>query len=266
MFAFKISIHVIFFQFRNLNKNTNRNQRLVAITQMAMVMRMAMGKKLATKIKMEKITTDRKVPRKKKIRMIKIKMKKWNKRVAKEEMILNLKMVKRVAKIVAGAVTDIKNDRDLVRALKSPKETEAKKSQKIKTLRRAKTRIVIVNDAVEVVTEKRVAEVTVEHEVALVVVVVAEIDEDNLEMIAEADARNILDHVRVVEAEVVVVAEIDAVVTAEIDHERDHARDRAQSHQNLHLKSEMQEQCFACNSRLAFVPETWKTFLRLLEK
>ena len=70
---------------------------------------------------------------------------------------------------------------------------------------------------------KKIVAVVVERGVARahVVVAVVEIDEDRLEMIAEADARNIRDH----DLAVAVVVEIVAVVTVEIGHVRDHARD-----------------------------------------
>ena len=83
----------------------------------------------------------------------------------------------------------------------------------------------IARGGVAVVIGKKIVAVVVEREVAHAlaheVVAVVEIDEDRLEMIAEADARNIQDHVLAV----VVVVEIVAVVTVEIGHVRDHARD-----------------------------------------
>ena len=183
---------------------------------------MVMVKKKVIKIKMAK---NLRVPKKQGIKTIK--MRKWSKKVAKE-MMPNLKMTKRVAKIGVGVEIEIRNGRDPVRALKSQNEIEAKKSPRIKMLRRAKTKIVIAKDGVEVVIEKRIVEVEVVREVVLAVAVVAEIDEDRLEMIVEVDERNIRDHVRVV----VVAAEIVAVATVEIDHVRVHALNRAQNHPN----------------------------------
>lgn len=183
---------------------------------------MVMVKKKVIEIKMGK---DLRVQKKQKIKTIK--MRKWNKKVAKE-MIPNLKMTKRVAKTGVGVEIDIRNGRDPVRALKSQNEIEVKKSPRIKMLKRAKTKIVIAKDGVEVVTEKRIVEVEVEREVA--VAVVAEIDEDRLEMTVEVDERNIRVHVRVVE--VAVAAEIVAVATVEIDRVRVHALNRAQNHPN----------------------------------
>ena len=83
----------------------------------------------------------------------------------------------------------------------------------------------IARGGVAVVIGKKIVAVVVERGVARAhaVVAVVKIDEDRHEMIAEADARNIRDHVLAVA--VVVVVEIDAVVTVEIGHVRDHARD-----------------------------------------
>jgi len=142
---------VIFFQnSKNLKPNRNLQLRvLVAITQTAMALSIAMEtrqtikRKMATTSILARKVHPKKRQRPKKKKSIKTtKMKKWinNRRqvakkqeTTKSEATPSLRMAKRVARIEVGAVIGTKSARDLVRALKSPSVTVAKNDQKTRT-------------------------------------------------------------------------------------------------------------------------------------
>ena len=122
---------------------------LVAITQMAMVLSIAMEtrqtikRKMATRSILALKVHPKKRQRPKKEKSIKTtKMKKWinNRRqvakkqeTTKSEVTPSLRMAKRVARIEVGAVIGTKSARDLARALKSPSVTVTKNDPKTRT-------------------------------------------------------------------------------------------------------------------------------------